>query len=290
MTDNVGIIKGMIDFIEDHLKEDINLSQLADAAGYSRYHLHRMFTALVGFPVHQYIRRRQLTEAAQKLLFTDDSILNIALDYGYESQQAFTLAFKEMYKRSPLAFRKRREYYPIQLKFNVKGNLDALRGDRIMDIRIEQSGEIHLMGYMANTGRGFLVIPLAWRKLHRRKNMVAGRLNSDFLIGLNDYSKDNTYEDTQPAFDYYAAIEVSSPNAVQNGMMSVSLPASKYAVFTFRGKSKDTLQPVIDYIYKEWLPKSTCQLNELARYDFARYGESVDEKGQSHIEVWLPIL
>lgn len=55
-------------------------------------------------------------------------------------------------------------------------------------------------------------------------------------------------------------------------------------------KCSPQVQPVADYIYKEWFPQSTCQLNESARYDFARYGELVDEKGESLIEYWLPIL
>jgi len=130
---------------------------------------------------------------------------------------------------------------------------------------------------------------MVWRKLHRRKNAIPDRLNSDFVIALNDYAKDIAFTGAQPAFDYYAAIEVSSPDAVLNDMESVSLPAGRYAVFTFRGKSKDSTQPMIDFIYKEWLLKSSYQLNESARYDFVRYGEAVDEKGESHIEVWLPV-
>lgn len=66
------------------------------------------------------------------------------------------------------------------------------------------------------------------------------------------------------------------------------LPATKYIVFTFQAKSEDSLQPVADYIYKEWFPQSTCQLNENAKYDFARYGEDTDENGKSLIEYWVP--
>jgi len=73
-------------------------------------------------------------------------------------------------------------------------------------------------------------------------------------------------------------------------MIKKELPNSKYIVFNFRAKSKDSLQPVVEYIYKEWLPQSTCQLNENAKYDFAKYCETIDEDGKSLIEYWVPIL
>lgn len=68
------------------------------------------------------------------------------------------------------------------------------------------------------------------------------------------------------------------------------LSASKYIVFSFRAKCEDSLQPVADYIYKEWFPQSSCQLNENARYDTAKYGEHADKDGKSLIEYWIPII
>jgi predicted transcriptional regulator YdeE len=73
-------------------------------------------------------------------------------------------------------------------------------------------------------------------------------------------------------------------------MLMKELPASKYIVFCFRGKTKDSLQPIVDYIYKEWFPQSTCQFNSHAKYDFAKYGEAADKDGHSDIEYWVPIV
>ncbi|MDF3001943.1 MAG: hypothetical protein K0Q48_2062, partial [Bacillota bacterium] len=84
---------------------------------YSKYHLHRRFTETVGLTIHDYVQRRQLTEAAKLLAFTRKPILEIALAAGYSSQQSFAGAFKEMYKQAPLEFRKSRSYYPLQLKY-----------------------------------------------------------------------------------------------------------------------------------------------------------------------------
>ena len=112
----------------------------------------------------------------------------------------------------------------------------------------------------------------------------------DFLIGLNDYTKWDLENEKQPAFDYFAAAEVEKVGDVPKGMEIKEFPASKYIVFSFKAKCEDSLQPVADYIYKEWLPESTCQLNENARYDFAKYGEQADKDGKSLIEYWVPII
>ena len=290
MDRNAEKIAFIIDYIENHLEEEISLDELANAVGYSKYHLHRMFTGLVGFPVNNYIKRRKITEAAKKLLFTDDTIIDIAFGAGYKSQQAFTLAFKELYKMTPQIFRKKGELHPVQLKFDLGENPSGLCGGRIIYIEMVESEAICLLGYMGNTRKGFFVIPGLWHKLHRIKDRLPNRICMDYLVGLNDYSKNFSFEERQPSFDYYASVEVSVLKQIPNRMQAITLPAGKYAVFTFRGKSQDSLQPVVEYIYKVWFPQSTCQLNEQAQYDFARYGEQMDEKGQSNIAVWIPII
>lgn len=110
----------VIDYIENHLNEKMNLSVIADAVGYSKYHLHRMFVQTTGLSIHDYVQRRQLTEAAKLLVFSEKSILEISLISGYESQQAFTNSFKQMYKKTPNEYRLNGEFYPLQLRFNLK--------------------------------------------------------------------------------------------------------------------------------------------------------------------------
>lgn len=105
-----------ISYIEAHLQEKLDLDAVAGAVSYSKYHLHRMFTATAGITPHGYIQRRQLTEAARLLVFSQKPILEIALIAGYESQQAFTSIFKSMYKQTPLAYRQNGVFYPLQLE------------------------------------------------------------------------------------------------------------------------------------------------------------------------------
>lgn len=125
-NNNIEIITSAIDYIETHLTEKQDLDIVANAVNYSKYHLHRMFTNTVGLTMHNYIQRRQLTEAAKLLTFSDKSILEIALVAGYESQQAFTKIFTEMYKQSPSKYRENEKFYPLQLKFELEGDYSML--------------------------------------------------------------------------------------------------------------------------------------------------------------------
>lgn len=118
MGNNIVIsIETVIDYIENHLDGKLELETVAEAVHYSKYHLHRIFTNTVGMTIHDYVQRRQLTEAAKLLIFSNKPIIEIALICGYESQQAFTSAFKDMYKLPPAQYRDNRTFYPLQLRF-----------------------------------------------------------------------------------------------------------------------------------------------------------------------------
>ena len=119
-------IASVIAYIEAHLTQKLNLDILAEAMHYSKYHLHRIFTDTVGLTIHDYIQRRRLSEAAKLLIFSEKSVLDIALLAGYESQQAFTDAFTRMYKLPPAKYRENEEFYPLQLRLEFEGNYRML--------------------------------------------------------------------------------------------------------------------------------------------------------------------
>jgi len=138
-------IVSVIKFIKAHLTEKMDLDIVSNGVHYSKYHLHRMFTNTVGLTIHDYIQRRKLTEAAKLLVFSDRPILDIAFVAGYESQQAFTSAFKEMYKQSPNQFREKEVFYPLQLKYVLEenpANLDYTNIDLKRDITFAAKKDI----------------------------------------------------------------------------------------------------------------------------------------------------
>lgn len=123
---NIEKVQVVVDYIEAHLNEKLDLDLIAAAAHYSKYHLHRVFSKTVGLTIHEYLQRRQLTEAAKLLVFSDKPILEIAVLAGYESQQAFTSAFTAMYKQPPNQYRENEEFYPLQLRFHFEGSYRML--------------------------------------------------------------------------------------------------------------------------------------------------------------------
>ena len=116
----VYIVSQVIRYIEDNLHDRLDLDMVAAALHYSKYHLHRIFKNTAGLSIHDYVRRRQLTEAARLLVFSGKPVIEIALISGYRSQQAFTDIFKAMYKVSPARFREMGRFYPLQLEMHLK--------------------------------------------------------------------------------------------------------------------------------------------------------------------------
>lgn len=106
--ENTKLINRAIDYIEDNLTEAISLEGVSAVAGYSLFHFSRLFLELIGETPGDYIRKRRLSEAARELVNSRKSILDIALDYQFQSQEAFSRSFKRFFRASPGTYRKRR--------------------------------------------------------------------------------------------------------------------------------------------------------------------------------------
>ena len=120
-------IKKILDYMEENLENDIDLDKIAREAGYSKYHLNRLFTEETGCTIHKYLRSRRLSVAAQKLVKTDIPISQIAYEAGYSSQQAFTLAFREIYLCTPRKYRKSGILKPMQNRITMIYQFETYR-------------------------------------------------------------------------------------------------------------------------------------------------------------------
>lgn len=100
------MIQKTIQYIENNLHEELSLEGIANFIGFSKYHYHRIFQKEVGVTLSEYIRYRRIAGAANILLHTDEKIIDIAVHYRFESQEAFTRAFKKYYSLPPGQYRK----------------------------------------------------------------------------------------------------------------------------------------------------------------------------------------
>lgn len=138
---NIELTAQAVDYIETNLNSKLNLERIANALHYSKFYLHRSFNQTLGQTLHSYTQRRQLTEAARLLVCSKRPILEIALNSGYASQQAFSDIFKTMYKTSPAEFRARKFFYPLQLPALLTKAAQANRFS-LADIRPAKKSDI----------------------------------------------------------------------------------------------------------------------------------------------------
>lgn len=99
--DQAGIIRDLLIWLEGHLDQPLSLDNVAAKAGYSKWHLQRMFKDVTGHAIGAYIRARRLSKSAVALRLTARPILDIALQYRFDSQQTFTRAFKKQFAQTP---------------------------------------------------------------------------------------------------------------------------------------------------------------------------------------------
>ncbi|MTD37065.1 RamA family antibiotic efflux transcriptional regulator [Erwinia sp. CPCC 100877] len=100
------VIETLIDWIDDNLHQPLRIDDIARRAGYSKWHLQRLFLHYTGQSLGRYIRERKLKMAARDLRTTDEKVFDISLKYGYESQQTFTRIFTRTFHQPPGAYRK----------------------------------------------------------------------------------------------------------------------------------------------------------------------------------------
>lgn len=124
------IVEAILDSIEKHVDAGgcMSLEALEADTGYSRFYLNRIFSEETGCTIHRYMKERRLTEAARKLVETEEAIVEISSEAGYQSQQAFTLAFKQAFGCAPMAYREKRLFIPLRVRENGRNPKQCASG------------------------------------------------------------------------------------------------------------------------------------------------------------------
>ena len=102
-------ISEAINYIESHITEELTIADIAKQAIISPYYFQKGFSMLCGFTVGEYIKRRRLTLAGSEIVSTDRKIIDIALEYGYDSPDSFTKAFLRFHGATLLPYAKERQ-------------------------------------------------------------------------------------------------------------------------------------------------------------------------------------
>lgn len=277
-------------YIEHHLFGSIQLIEVAGQACCSLFHFHRMFSAVMGESLAEYIRKRKMTEAARKLFSTKKGILELSLDMGYNSQEAFTRAFKDSYGTTPGRFRKAGRFYPMR---NPKTLEQLLREFTVrsygMEPKIIQKTKMSVIGkaYRANSadGENFKQIPLFWREFidEQMGKQIPNRLCDGWGslgICMNDEDKDGN-------FTYVIGDPVSSTEDVPEGFTAFEIPAATYAVFTSTGPMPEAIQATWKSIYSQWFPAS--EYEEIHNHPQYEWYDERCQNNPPEMDICIPV-
>ena len=287
-------VQRAIDYIESHLNDELDIDVIAKEAAFSRWHFQMVFSSIIGESVKAYIRKRRLSLSFKRLKNENHRILDIALDAGFESQEAFSRAFKNQFGMNPGDCRKEKfkNVMILQKPQITMDYLNHLYGGFIMKPVFKKLSEFKVIGLgekfisiLSTEKNNLFVIPALWDKYLIRKNEIKKINNNvDFGICLPVENKFKTHPDECL---YLACAEVQNFDNVPDGMITRLIPSGEYAVFTHKGKL-DKLDHSMNYIYGLWLPKSGKKLREapdLELYD-SRFNLDSDA---SELDIYIPI-
>lgn len=248
--DQANIIRDLLDWLENHLDQPLSLDNVAAKAGYSKWHLQRMFKDVTGRAIGSYIRARRLTKAAVALCLTSRPILDIALQYRFDSQQTFTRAFKKQFAQTPASYRRASEWNTAGIHPPIHINNFTLPQPQFVTLP-----DIPLLGVTQSYSCSLEQIcnfRTEIRVHFWRQYLGNVKCVPPVLYGLH-YSRPNKDKDDEQEILYTAALEPHDlPEGVAPGE-PVTLPGGEYALFTYEGPT-DELQDFIITLYDTCLP------------------------------------
>ena len=266
-------IQNSIDYIEQHLADELDIEEIAGMAALSPFYYQRIFGALCGMTVGEYIRARRMTLTAQELSRAETRVIDMAVKYGYDSPDSFTKAFLKFHGIWPSRAREPgaplKSFAPLHIKISMEGG-------SMLDYRIVEKAPFTIIGVKRpfNTDTSYEEIPKFWDEwmAQGEKRPIMGTFG--VCIGMN--GKD---------FDYWIADLYFPWEEIPEGCGTRVIPGSLWAQFPCTIK---TLQDTNTRIWSEWLP--ALQGYELAGdYDIEVYLPPEEGSGDMKVYIWVPL-
>jgi AraC family transcriptional regulator len=266
-------------FIESHFGGEVTLDDVASVAGVSRYHLTRAFGNATGHSVMRYMRARRLTEAARALTNGATDILQVALDSGYGSHEAFTRAFRDQFGCTPEQVRAQGHLDNLPLVEAIK--MDETLMTKLEPPRFENGRLLLIVGLSERyTCESSKAIPAQWQRFGPHIDNIPGQVGKvAYGVRCNGDDSGN--------FDYICGVEVSDFSDVPAEFARLRIAPQRYAVFRHRDHISG-IRRTMNTIWSKWLPESGHEVIDAP--DFERYGAEFDPKtGNGGLEIWVPV-
>ena len=278
-------------YIEANLREDIRVEEVARAAGYSYYHLNRQFYSLLGETIGSYIKKRRLADGAKRLLYTDERIIDIAIDSGFESSEAFSRAFKAVYRVSPQLYRNNRLDAYVGAKERLdQGLLQHLISNVTVHPKIVTMPEIKVAGIRGETTLSDIKLRDLWKNANSMRRHIPHLVKGGRGFGICEACNENTLYTMNDfvLFTEVAGFEVDSFEDLPSQFVKKVLPAGKCAVFTHKGSLR-MLPQTFEYIWGTWFLETEEELD--FREDFELYDNRFlgYDHPDSQVDLYIPI-
>ncbi|MFG2762521.1 AraC family transcriptional regulator [Streptomyces rubiginosohelvolus] len=276
-----------MEHIEAHLGERIEAADLARIAMTSEYHFRRMFSALAGLPLSEYIRRRRMTVAgAEVLVDRDRSLLDVAMRYGYDTGEGFARAFRAVHGIGPGEARRTgaalRSQQRLTFRLVVEGS-SAMRYSLVEKNAFRVVGKkarVPLIHEGPNPAIAEFIRGIGREELDR----IAALSDQEpaGIVGVSDQLDPSRAEGTE--LDYYhGVVSAAEP---PDDLDVLDVPAGTWAVFESEGEFPQALQYLWRDVFTQWFPSNPYASRpgpEILRVRLTEDGQ------RAEAELWIPV-
>ncbi|WP_100012713.1 AraC family transcriptional regulator [Lentibacillus sediminis] len=277
----------VMDYIEDHLTDELSLEDISEFAGVSDYHFRKIFFYLSGLTLSEYIRNRKLAEANKDLL-NGETVTDVAFKYGYQSVDGFTRAFKNWSGFLPSDIMKKgiSKSYP-KLSFII-----TVKGGTSMEFRIEDKPAFNLVGVSKRVPMQFEGVNQEIEKLaesiteEQREEMHSLQNIEPKKIVNASYDADAKFLKEEGDLTHLIGV-LTTKNQVSDLLDAVPVKAYTWAIFPNEGPFPSTLQDTMAKTYSEWLPASDYEVINAPSFSFTKMDDQ--KKDYAYSEVWIPV-
>lgn len=298
----IGILKlvrvqQVIDYIEEHIQEELTPDLLAEIARYSPYHFNRIFEKHTGYTLMDYVVKRKLQYALYDLA-RGKKVIEIALTYGFETHAGFTKAFKKCFGSPPRLYR---QHCPSSLPQKI--DLSRLEqnqvGGIVMQPKLVRRSTFTIAGKTVERSIRNISYtrdsPALWNQNLFPDESIERTLYETLTPETHgEYCLNLKSDELEDGFTYLFAVNYDSGTSLPDSWTKITIPSTTYAIFRtplvivedFASSIAGTWQ----YILDDWLPQSSYEVDETC-YDFEYYDEHCHdwEYEKVYMEIYLPI-
>lgn len=276
-----------IDYIEEHLSDDLSLEAVSEYIGVSDYHFRTVFFYLAGITLSEYIKNRRLSEANKDLLM-GEKVTDVAYKYGYQSMDGFTRAFKKWSGFLPSDTVKKR----ISKSFPKLSFIITVRGGNTMECRIEEKPAFYLAGVTGRVPMQFegvnnAIVELAMSITEEQRDEMHALQNMEpYQVVSASYDADTGFFKEEGELTHLIGV-LTTKEEESSCLVKVPVEACTWAIFPNEGPFPTTLQNTMARIYSEWLPASDYEVINVPAFSFTKMDEH--KKDYAYSEVWTPV-